>query len=216
LLGGDAGKRVQAIRQYTSLGSGYKIAMRDLEIRGAGNLLGTAQSGHISIIGFDLYCRLLRKAVAVLKGESKASLQELTMHLDFITFQPQGALSHQTEARIPDHYMADTNLRITAYRDLTELETLEQWENLRHQWKDRLGRWPESVEILLWVHRIKILAREATFSSLETKEDKLICKRGENYIMIGNKFPRLTASNPKTKLSQIEKWVRTLGKLSSS
>ncbi|WP_411827888.1 hypothetical protein [Luteolibacter sp. AS25] len=81
---GDARKRIHAIKQYTALGSGFKIAMRDLEIRGAGNLLGTKQSGHIAQIGFDLYCQLLRQSVDRLKGKQDPSLQETTFKADFI------------------------------------------------------------------------------------------------------------------------------------
>jgi transcription-repair coupling factor (superfamily II helicase) len=81
---GDARKRIHAIKQYTALGSGFKIAMRDLEIRGAGNLLGTKQSGHIAQIGFDLYCQLLRQSIDRLKGKKDPSLQETTFKADFI------------------------------------------------------------------------------------------------------------------------------------
>jgi transcription-repair coupling factor (superfamily II helicase) len=81
---GDARKRIHAIKQYTALGSGFKIAMRDLEIRGAGNLLGTKQSGHIAQIGFDLYCQLLRQSIDRLKGKKDPTLQETTFKADFI------------------------------------------------------------------------------------------------------------------------------------
>src|SRR5208337_2733003 len=81
---GAARKRINAIKQYSTLGAGFKIAMRDLEIRGAGNILGTAQSGHIVTIGFDLYCQLLKQAVAKLKGEKVKPRIEAVVHLDFV------------------------------------------------------------------------------------------------------------------------------------
>ncbi|MEM9399267.1 MAG: transcription-repair coupling factor [Verrucomicrobiota bacterium] len=210
LVGGDAGKRVSAIRQYAKLGSGYKIAMRDLEIRGAGNLLGTAQSGHIMAVGFDLYCKLLKKAVAVLKGEARADMQDMYLRLDFITTNGDKPNQAQAEARIPENYMIDTEWRIAAYRDLAELESMTQWDQLRARWKDRFGRWPESVELLLGVHRLKLKGQELGLRSLETKSDKLMMRRGEDYLMVGNKFPRLTALKPKSKLKEIEKWIISL------
>src|SRR5476651_2747267 len=87
MTGGDARKRVSAIKQYSQLGAGFKIAMRDLEIRGAGNLLGTAQSGHITAVGFDLYCQLLKTAVSRMKGEKTGRLIETKLQLDFIAWQ---------------------------------------------------------------------------------------------------------------------------------
>ncbi len=99
---GDARKRIHAIKQYTALGSGFKIAMRDLEIRGAGNLLGTKQSGHIAQIGFDLYCQLLRQSVDRLKGKQDPSLQETTFKADFIvSTETQWVATSQNEADSP-------------------------------------------------------------------------------------------------------------------
>src|SRR5690606_1001336 len=84
----DARKRIAALKQYSSLGSGFKIAMRDLEIRGAGNLLGAQQSGHITAVGFDLYCQLLAQSVATMKGEKPKQRIEVAVRLDFISMNP--------------------------------------------------------------------------------------------------------------------------------
>jgi transcription-repair coupling factor (superfamily II helicase) len=84
----DARKRIAALKQYSSLGSGFKIAMRDLEIRGAGNLLGAQQSGHITAVGFDLYCQLLAQSVATMKGEKPKQRVEVAVRLDFLTMNP--------------------------------------------------------------------------------------------------------------------------------
>lgn len=210
LVKGDAGKRVQAIRQYTQLGSGYKIAMRDLEIRGAGNLLGTAQSGHIIAIGFDLYCKLLRKAVAVLKGEARAETQEMSLSLDFIAMGEESAEIAQQQARLTQGYMSDIKWRMEGYRDLAELDSVQQWLDLREKWKDRFGRWPEEVECLLQVYKIKVLGQEAGFTRLEAKGEKLMVRKGADFVMIDNKFPRLTKVKPKDKLKEVEKWIKSL------
>jgi transcription-repair coupling factor (superfamily II helicase) len=99
---GEARKRVSAIKQYGSLGAGFKIAMRDLEIRGAGNILGTAQSGHIVTIGFDLYCALLRQAIAKLKGESSGKRIEVALRLDFVVQREVEWMGWNAERRMPN------------------------------------------------------------------------------------------------------------------
>jgi transcription-repair coupling factor (superfamily II helicase) len=96
---GDARKRINAIKQYSSLGAGFKIAMRDLEIRGAGNLLGTQQSGHIAAIGFDLYCQLLKQSVSKLKGEPAADRVEISLHIDFLRTNEASWLKNPEEAQ---------------------------------------------------------------------------------------------------------------------
>ncbi|MGD7654436.1 MAG: transcription-repair coupling factor, partial [Verrucomicrobiales bacterium] len=152
---GDARKRIHAIKQYTALGSGFKIAMRDLEIRGAGNLLGTKQSGHISQIGFDLYCQLLRQSVDRLKGRKDAPHLESTFKADFLVSSetawlkqmPEGPSSIQNPtskipAFLPTSWLAETKLRITAYRELNEAATENAVANLETSWSDRFGRIP--------------------------------------------------------------------------
>ncbi|MDR0533429.1 MAG: transcription-repair coupling factor [Verrucomicrobiales bacterium] len=207
MLGGDAGKRVQAIRQYTELGAGFKIAMRDLEIRGAGNLLGTAQSGHIVAVGFELYCRLLKKAIATYKGERQNDLPEVRIRLDFMKV---GGGEEFADAFIPASYMTDARWRITAYRELAELQSLEQWEALRAKWKDRYGRWPEPVELLLLFNRVRLHAALSRITSLEVKDGKLMLSRNNDYIMVGGKFPRLAKTQIKARILEIEKWVTSL------
>ena len=141
---GAARKRINAIKQYSSLGAGFRIAMRDLEIRGAGSILGTAQSGHIMAVGFDLYCQLLKQAVSQLKGQKFRPRLEVQTRLDFVAtneaefasrnghFQVVGDrakspfLEGLVPAFIPGSYIADTALRIAAYRQLAEVTTQQQ------------------------------------------------------------------------------------------
>lgn len=212
LLGGDAGRRVQAIRQYSQLGAGFKVAMRDLEIRGAGNLLGTLQSGHIAAVGFDLYCRLLKKAVARLREGKEVVDREVLMRLDFLLAGEGRAGEGVASAFIPASYMAETGWRIAAYRELAELQTVEEWDRLRVRWKDRYGRWPESVELLLLYHRCRIHALNGEFSRVETQQDKLMLTRKGDFVMVGHKFPRLTSTAAKAKLLEIEKWLKSFSR----
>ena len=98
---GAARKRINAIKQYSSLGAGFRIAMRDLEIRGAGSILGTAQSGHIVAVGFDLYCQLLKQAVAQLKGEKFKARLEVDVRLDFVSTNEAEFVQFEPGTRVP-------------------------------------------------------------------------------------------------------------------
>lgn len=129
----EATKRLQALQEYTELGAGFRIAMRDLEIRGAGNLLGIEQSGHIHMIGFDLYCRLLERAVAAQKGEPPP--EENTAELDL-----------GTRAYIPPEYIPSEQQRIEFYRRLTRVRDMPDLEATRSYVRDRYGPPPPAVE----------------------------------------------------------------------
>src|SRR5262249_35443264 len=153
-------------KQYSSLGAGFRIAMRDLEIRGAGSILGTAQSGHIMAIGFDLYCQLLKQAVAQLKGRKFKPRLDVDLRLDFVAtneaefvrsvgepvrFSPQKREAdsfpysdHVLPAFVPASYISDTGLRIKAYREVAEISSREQFDRIRKEWRDRFGKFPEA------------------------------------------------------------------------
>ncbi len=200
LMSGEARKRVNAIRQYSSLGAGFKVAMRDLEIRGAGNILGTQQSGHIIAVGFDLYCQLLRQAVAKLKGEKVRPRMEVTVRLDFVATNEADFLRSDpleiTPAFLPTGYISESQTRIAAYRAVAGITTRAQLKKLEADWRDRFGRLPEAVENLLLLTRIKLVATDHKVTRLEVRDRKLMITRGGDYIMIGGKFPRLTSRLP--------------------
>ena len=159
---GAARKRINAIKQYSTLGAGFKIAMRDLEIRGAGNVLGTAQSGHIVAIGFDLYCQLLKQAVTKLKGERSKPRVEVPVRLDFVLTNEaeyvQAADAEVTGAFLPAAYISEPKTRIQSYRALAEVAGIEQLDKVRKSWRDRFGPLPEPVENLLMMSEIKLAA----------------------------------------------------------
>ncbi len=207
---GDSRKRINAIKQYSSLGAGFKIAMRDLEIRGAGNLLGTKQSGHIAAIGFDLYCQLLKQSVASLKGEKVSGRVDTPIHVDFLCTNeaeymraPAGSLP----AFIPAAYMPEARLRITAYRELAEATSVDELEELRENWADRFGKLPEPVDFLLQTTEIKILASDRRCSLVELKDGKLKLTRGGKYLQIKGKFPRLIGDDAAEWLESAKDWV---------
>ena len=209
---GDAKKRVSAIKQYSQLGAGFKIAMRDLEIRGAGNLLGTAQSGHITAVGFDLYCQLLKTAVARMKGQKTGRLIETKLQLDFLVWQ-EGDVDEEAGkygAFLPRAYLPESRWRMDGYRRIAEAVSPDDLEKLRLEWRDRYGAWPKPVERLLLATQIKIAASEARIGLVETQDEKLMLRQGQDYIMVSGKFPRLTVHDPISKLKEIISWVASL------
>ena len=209
LMRTEARKRINAIRQYSSLGAGFKIAMRDLEIRGAGNILGTQQSGHIVAVGFDLYCQLLKQAVAKLKGEKFNPRVELPVSLDFAAtneaewFKSSEAPEQTAPAFLPTGYISEPQTRIQAYRALAEATTQEQLDKLRSVWRDRFGRLPDAVENLLTLSAARLVAAARKITRVEVRDRKLMLTRGGDYILIDGKFPRLLAAAPAERLREL-------------
>jgi transcription-repair coupling factor (superfamily II helicase) len=200
---GEARQRIAAIRQYSNLGAGFRVAMRDLEIRGAGNILGTEQSGHILAIGFEFYCRLLKAAVAKLQGEKAPGRPDLKVNLDFIAIDPASGRDGQLPAWIPADYIAEPKERIAAHRALAETETLPALEQLKNAWRDRYGRLPTPARHLLKVAAVRLRAAAAGIDLVETEENVLRLRRGGDFIMIGHRHPRLDSDDPALKLRQI-------------
>ncbi len=144
----DAEKRLRVLEHYTELGSGFGIAMKDLELRGAGNILGSAQSGFVTAVGFDTYMRLLEQAVRELKGEGA------------IKAHPTAEVSVDGAAYIPDEYVPDEAQKLHLYRRLSTLEELTGLEQLRRELKDRYGPLPWEVETLLETAALRLLGTE--------------------------------------------------------
>ncbi|TAE74505.1 MAG: transcription-repair coupling factor [Verrucomicrobia bacterium] len=213
---GDARKRIHAIKQYTALGSGFKIAMRDLEIRGAGNLLGTKQSGHIAAIGFDLYCQLLRQSVDRLQGKTPKTRVEASFRSDFVAFSETEFTRGSGDgpllpAYLPNSWLSETQLRVSAYRELAESMVEKDLDQLETRWRDRFGRIPEPVANLITVGRIRLVAANKGVSSVELKGQRLMLHRGGDYIMLeGRRFPRLTSITPADKLREALEMLRAL------
>jgi transcription-repair coupling factor (superfamily II helicase) len=204
---GDARKRINAIKEYTALGSGFKIAMKDLEIRGAGNLLGTKQSGHISQIGFELYCQLLRQSVDRLKGRKEAPRGETSFKADFMVFSETAFAradpKEMLPAFLPASWLEETKVRITAYREISEAGTLRALDALEKSWRDRFGRIPEPAARLIEVARIKSLAASEGIASVEIQGQRLMLHRNGDYILLeGRRFPRLQSASPQGKLAE--------------
>jgi transcription-repair coupling factor (superfamily II helicase) len=211
----DVRKRISAIRQYSTLGSGFKIAMRDLEIRGAGNLLGSEQSGHITAVGFEIYCQLLKQSVSALKGEKVKPRVEVSVKLDFLgqsavsressVTTDYGPLTADKSASLPHNYVTEPQHRIEIYRKLAQATDKTALESLQKELRDRFGPLPPSVELLLQVAELKILASEKAVAVIEVKNDKLMLTRYGDFITLGGKFPRLTKKDAQARLKEIKK-----------
>jgi len=188
--------------------------MRDLEIRGAGNLLGTAQSGHIVAVGFDLYCRMLKRAVARVKGEPVRSRQEVILRLQEIetdeAMYREGGASGRAPAFLPSNFIPESRMRIEAYRKLAECESETELDRLCGEWRDRFGPLPKEVKTLVETVRIRLLCAENRIAALETKEDRLMITRGGDFLLSGGKFPRLTSKEPKSRIREIIACLRAL------
>ncbi|BDF33479.1 transcription-repair-coupling factor [Lachnospiraceae bacterium] len=158
-----AEKRLAAIREFTDLGSGFKIAMRDLEIRGAGNLLGAQQHGHMEAVGYDLYCKMLNEAVKHLKGEMEEETYTTTMDLN-------------VDAYIPDSYIPNEYQKLDIYKRIAAVETEDEMEDMVEELIDRFGDIPKKVETLLNIARLKALAHSVYVTAVEQK--------GETYTFV--------------------------------
>jgi len=211
----DVRKRISAMKQYSTLGSGFKIAMRDLEIRGAGNLLGAEQSGHITAVGFELYCQLLKQSVGSLKGEKVKPRIEVRIALDFLEMNTEAPVVSADDdkttagrargASLPHNYVIEPHHRIEIYRKLAQATDRPALEALQRELRDRFGPLPLPVELLLAVAELKILASEKNVTTIEVIEDKLMITRSGDFITLGGKFPRLTKKDPKARLKEIKR-----------
>lgn len=161
ILSEEAEKRLSAIKEFTELGAGYKIAMKDLEIRGAGNLLGERQSGHMSAVGYDLYCKMLNEAVRKLKGDLPEE-EEFETGVDL-----------EVNAYIPSSYIKNEVLKLDMYKKISGIESREDLEDIQEELTDRFGDMPAPVETLLEVSYIRSLASKAYVTDLKQKGDRL-------------------------------------------
>ena len=155
-----AEKRLHAIREFTELGSGIKIAMRDLELRGAGNLLGAEQHGHMQAVGYDLYCKLLNEAVLALRGENEAEDFETVVDCDI-------------DAYIPPSYIRNEYQKLDVYKRISGIENQEEYMDMQDELIDRFGDIPKSVDNLLRVAELKAMAHRAYVTEVDINTQEI-------------------------------------------
>ena len=163
MLGEMAEKRLAAIRDFTDLGSGFKIALRDLEIRGAGNLLGPEQHGHIAAIGFDLYCKLLEEAIKERRGEKRPDTPDPTIEIEI-------------DAYIDEHYISDPAQKIEIYKKIAAVSSLSEADEIEEEIEDRFGDLPEAVRNLLEISRLKVLAKQLGIEVIASERGEIVAR----------------------------------------
>jgi transcription-repair coupling factor (superfamily II helicase) len=177
-LSADARKRLEAIAEASELGAGFRIAMRDLEIRGAGELLGAKQHGQIGAVGFDLYSRLMAQAIRELKGESPRQVtggaDNASAYLNPLSDGIQ--LNLPIPAYVPEGYLPEEKLRLRLYRRLAGITTLADIEEMSKELRDRFGDMPEPVANLLYQLKLKILAMEAGAKAIITEAGQIVIR----------------------------------------
>jgi transcription-repair coupling factor (superfamily II helicase) len=156
----EAKERLKAIRRYSQLGAGFDIALRDLELRGAGNILGPQQSGHIAAVGYNLYCRLLERATARLKGEPEAEPPTTTINIGL-------------DVVLPDDYVPDLRQRMELYREISQVTNRGDLQEVARHLRDRFGPPPRPVRNLLLETELRVLAQNAGADSVQLQDGRL-------------------------------------------
>jgi transcription-repair coupling factor (superfamily II helicase) len=200
-----AEKRLRTIFEATELGAGFNIALKDLEIRGAGTLLGAKQSGHISAVGFNLYCRLLAEAIEEEKTRQTGVAPKAARPL------PPPTIDLPLPAFIPEEYVGDLNTRLALYQRLAEVKVASEVEGLAGEFRDRFGVLPGEVENLLYAIRIKVLAAEVGIESIRTEHGQLILTLFSGLHFDKQKFEPVSKDGIKIGLTQLRLNYKRLG-----
>ena len=156
-------KRLSAIREFTEFGSGFKIAMRDLEIRGAGNILGSQQHGHMDNVGYDMYCKILSESINEAKGIKSPEVEDVTVDIS-------------VNAYIPESYISSSEQRINMYKKISAIETEEDESEISDELIDRYGDMPKPVINIIAVASLKIPAREVGCTEIAQRMGQLTLK----------------------------------------
>ncbi|MCQ2396746.1 MAG: transcription-repair coupling factor [Lentisphaeria bacterium] len=194
-LPSNARERMAAIRRFTHLGAGFRLAMKDLEIRGAGNLLGQEQSGHIAAVGFDLYCQLLKDSVARLQKQQEVVIRHLELELDMVC-NSLTPVQGKAQVVIPREYIEEESARIGAYRHFQSLKTTEEIDNFGKELQDRFGPLPRPVQNLLLQQKIDCLAREKGLVRLSVTKGRFVAETPKGLYRINDNIPILISRNP--------------------
>ena len=206
----NARERLAAIRRYTHLGAGFKLAMRDMEIRGAGNILGTEQSGHIAAVGFELYCQLLKDAVKGLTATQQKTPPRCKVFLDRITFAIEST-SGKTPISFPPSYIPDLNERLAFYKKLNAVTTEPELEMLRAELVDRFGKLPQTTLDLLYFTSIRIQAQKLQLISASVTNGRILIETPKG--LYRDSHAQVPVSNAHNGRQQIAELLSLLNKL---
>jgi transcription-repair coupling factor (superfamily II helicase) len=192
--------RLETIAEHTQLGTGYSIAMRDLEIRGAGELLGTRQHGHIAAVGFHLYTRLLADAVRRLREEQHPFAEE--KEADFQAFRPLVKVDLPLPTGIPEDYIGDRSVRLSLYRRMAELEEFSEIDHLREEFRDRFGPIPNTGENIFLQLHIRLLAEEIGLETISIQNEQITLQYPEDHPL-----PQRWEVGPDVRLGESTLWL---------
>lgn len=186
-------KRLETIKGFTELGSGFKIAMRDLSIRGAGNILGSSQSGFIDSVGFEMYSQLLEEAIAKKQGKEKRRQKG------------NAEINLQIDAYLPSDYIVDERQKIEIYKRIREIDSRVNYEELQNELMDRFGEYPDVVAFLLEIGLVKSYLDQVFVQLVEKKQQSVIVrfeKVSQQFFLTQDYFEALSVTNLKARISE--------------
>ncbi|MCA9850876.1 MAG: transcription-repair coupling factor, partial [Dehalococcoidia bacterium] len=182
--------RLSTIFEASELGAGFQVSLRDLEIRGAGNLLGAEQSGHIASVGFDLYTEMLSEAVEDLKSKSENRPREVLPHEERGEIR-KVLIDLPVAAHVPESYVGEIESRLALYQRISGLRTLQDADELAQETEDRLGDLPEPLMNLIRLVRIRIASRDAGITSIRLEDGEVVITSSETRPFAGRLMPKL-------------------------
>ena len=169
ILSEAASKRLRAVKEFTEFGSGFKIAMRDLEIRGAGNILGAEQHGHMDAVGYDMYCKLLKESVNEARGVKTDEETDVSIDINI-------------DAYLPETYIAGSNQRIDIYKKIAAVESEDDKFEIQDELIDRFGDIPKPVQNIIEIASLKTPAKEAGIYEISQRDGDLLLKFREDFV----------------------------------
>ena len=206
-----ARKRINAVKEHSHLSAGFQLALKDLEIRGAGNILGAQQSGHITSIGFALYCQLLKRTIAAMNGEKIPDIVATEINIDFLK---KGDFTDDFDGisslHIPSTYIENEALRIRAYREMAEATRSQHIKDIEQSLKDRFGTPPQQVQALIKIATIRIEATIREITQVKVQYSKLMLSRGKATLKGAEGYPTIPNGNLLKRLDYINNMIKTI------
>ena len=204
----DARERLSALKKHGGFGAGFNLAMRDLELRGAGNLLGSEQSGHIAAVGFGLYCQLLQRTIAKMRGEEVPMLVDVTLDLDFLDLSP-GTRDPEAGACLPYDYVEDEAQRMGFHKRIAEASDVKTVRRLRSELADRFGKLPKEALRLIRLAELRVLCAEKGICRVEVHGEKVILRKDGSPVPFS--VARIRGNTPERRITALFKLVSQVG-----
>ena len=196
IIDSEARERLAALKRHGGLGSGFNLAVRDLELRGAGNLLGSQQSGHIAAVGFGLYCQLLKRTIALMKGEKVKEVIDVKLNLDF------------ANPRLPYEYIEEDVQRLSLMKRFAEAQDVRIVKALAAEMKDRFGPLPDEAKEYVRIAELRVLCAAASIDHIDVKDTRAVFyKTGSREVF---KVIDLKGKTPDRKLTELLSALRNL------